>query len=354
MSTKHTFRENVLRIIAVIGLIALLVLGAWGIIQLAFFIPTFLSNLAGGTVTTQQKETLSVSIPVAVNADKAFTVAWTHKNFSGAQGYTLSYACADGLSVKAPLPNGSWQAVQCNTPFNYLNATNTTSLVASASGDKPVTAAITVTPTKLSSGAVGASASANTSVTPAKKTVTTVKKASTTKTNYVASGVRTNLYGSPDLIVRMVSNPGVVYAGTQVNLQFVVENVGTNVAPANWMFTANLPYQGGYNYQSPAQQALYPGDKIVFTLGYVSSPNNSTQVCTTQYPNYNCPQSYSYSYDQNTAWSYPYANLPGYTNYPAPTGYAGVQTASVTVDPFNQVLESNEVNNTASVSYQSY
>lgn len=353
-----------LRVIAVVGLIAVLVLGAWGIIQLAFFIPSFLSNLAGGTVNrTETKESLSVAVPVAVNAEQVFPLTWTHKNFSGQYGYTISYACAEGLSVKAPLPNGTWQSVSCNTPFNYINATTTSPITASVAGDKAITAGFTVTATKLSSGAVTSSASANASVAPAKKAATTpaktTTKSSSTKTSYVPSGRTTNLYGSPDLQVRMLSNPGVVYGGQKVSLQFAIENVGTNIASANWIFTANLPYQGGYTYQSPTQQALYPGDKIVYTLGYTAQGGN--QVCTTQYPNlpagqagYNCPQPYTTTYDPyTTQWGYPYATLPGYS-YPNTYGAAGVQTATITTDPYNMIWESNESNNSASVSYQSY
>lgn len=359
MATKHTFKENVLRVIAVIGLIAVLLLGAWGIIQLAFFIPGFLSGLANGTGTkTVAKETLSVAVPVAVNAESAFPVTWTHKNASGAYAYSVSYACVDGLSVKSPVPTGTWQDVKCNTPFNYLNATTSLPVVALATGSKAVTATFTVTATKLSSGAVTATASGSTSVTPkasttkttTTKTTTTTKK-TTAKTSYVAAPRTTNLYGQPDLQVRMLSNPGTVSQGAQVPLQFVVENVGTNVAPANWIFTANLPYPGGYTYQSPAQQALYPGDKIVFTLTFTAPMNAQYGQ---QYPNYsytgyyNPVDPYGYSYGNSTLGGYSYAQ-PTYPNY-----YGGMQTATVTVDPYGLVWESNKTNNTASVSFQVY
>lgn len=222
MTTKHTFRENVLRIVAVIGLIAVLLLGAWGIIQLAFFIPTFLSNI-GGSVTPKTQ---------TVNTNSTTTVK---------------------------------TAVVAETP-------------------KPV--------------------------------VKTAAKPAAVK--YVASAKpRAALYGYPDLAVRIINAPTSVRAGQQVSLQFVIENAGTNAVPANWFFTASLPYNPAYTYQSPVQQALYPGDKIVYTLGY-----------TAQYNSYN--------------YSYPQQN------------YGGTQSASISADPYNLIYELNESNNTTGISYQVY
>jgi len=362
MATKHTFRENVLRIIAVLGLIAVLLLGAWGIIQLAFFIPSFLSNIGngfGGFNREPATETLTVAVPLAVTSGTAFPVSWTHKNQSGQYSYALSYSCAEGLTMQAILPNGSFQTVQCNTPFNYVNAASSTGLTPMLTGTKNVPVTVTVAATKLSTGAVTATATANATVAPSTKTATTTKPATTTKkpsgttTKYVASGRTTNLYGYPDLAVRITQNPGTVRAGTQVSLQFVVENVGTNVTPRDWVFSASLPYNPVYTFQSQGQQALYPGDKIVYTLGYTAVGNQPQypEVCTLQYPNPNCPQ-----YGGTQGWSYPCSslpcNVPGYGGqYP---GSAGSQTASVMLDPYNLVWEASEGNNNASTVYSIY
>ena len=237
MTVKNTFQENAIRVISVIGLIAVLLLGAWGIIQLAFFIPTFLSNI-GGSLTPK-------TITTNTGAPKVATT-----------------------TVQTPAVVAPVQEVQ-----------------------KPVVKK------------------------PAAKPAAT----------YVASAKpRPALYGYPDLQVRMLGNQNAVYAGGQVSIQFVIENVGTNMVPANWFFTASLPYlpasQAGpqtYTYQSPVQQALYPGDKIVYTLGYVA----------------NSPYQYQYQ-------NYPY--------------YGQTSVVSIHADPYNLVYELNEGNNTASASYQVY
>jgi len=267
MTTKHTFREHILRVVAVIGLIAVLLLGAWGIIQLAFFIPTFLGNI-GGSLTAKNE------------APK--TTATT--------------------TVKT--------AVVTETP-------------------KPVVK------------------------TPAVK--------SPASTKYVASPKpRAALYGYSDLQVRIINAPTSVRNGQQVSLQFIIENTGTNAVPANWYFTASLPYSPTYTYQSPVQQALYPGDKIVYTLGYTAQyTSNSNNInpcggwsypCTNPTPVYGGP---------GTCNAYGPCNVPGYSpnvygySYPQ-QNYGGTQSASINADPYNLVWELNESNNTAGISYQVY
>src|SRR3989344_8885084 len=200
MTAKNTFQENAIRVISVIGLIAVLLLGAWGIIQLAFFIPTFLSNIGGSIASKTETAKIATTTP-------------------------------QPPAVAAPVQ-------EVKRPVEKKPAAN-----------------------------------------PA--------------ATYVASAKpRPALYGYPDLQVRMLGNQNAVYAGGQVfSIQFVIENVGTNMVPANWFFTASLPYlpasQAGpqtYTYQSPVQQALYPGDKIVYTLGYVA--NSPYQYQYQNYPYY--------------------------------------------------------------------
>lgn len=314
MATK-TFKETALRIIAVIGLIAVLVLGAWGIIQLAFAIPSF---FGGAARTEDSRETLTASVPLSVVSGQAFPISWSHKNFSGEYSYKISYSCAEGVTMQGFLPTGETKEVACQTPFNFVNAASSTGLVAVLKGDKNAQVSIKVEATKLSTGAVTASATANTTVAPAKaptakpssgSSSSTAKKipSSSSSSSYVPAARAAQLNGYPDLALKVTSYPTAVYAGQQVALQFVIENKGTNVSPANWTFNATLPYVPSYQYQSPGQQALYPGDKIVYTLTYDASGAQS-----------------------------------------------GTQSAQVAVDPYNYVLESNEGNNFGSAVYTLY
>jgi hypothetical protein len=345
-NTNSTFRDTFVRIIAVLGLVAILLLGAWGIIQIAFWLPGFLSDIPGSISrmfrSEPPAETLVLSLPTTVKSGEEMNLTWNHNNEDGKYAYTLSYACSEGLSLKAPLPSGEYQSVLCNTPFNFTNAENTMKVIPVLAGNRTASTSVTVSAAKLESGVITATATGGTNITASIATSTakpvTQKPVAASKPSaqYVASGRTQNLYGSPDVAVYITTNPGTVRAGSRISLQFVVENIGTNVTPSNWSFTASLPYNPVYTYASGGQQALYPGDKIIYTLGYdaVSNYNQQPgQPCILIYP-----------------------PAPGCNNsqYPTYGGYGNQVSASLSIDPYNYVWESNENNNYASVHYTVY
>ncbi len=327
MATHTTFRENLLRVIAVIGLIAILLLGAWGIIKLAFYLPTFFSTWG------KAKETLVVSVPAQTTSDKPFTLSWKHAGREGEYSYSASYSCAQGLAFAAPVPTGAYQLVPCNTPFNYMGASSSMPLIPVLKDAAKATTTITVAATKLADGTITKKAAGMTTVsasttatanatpgtaytpattTPAKPAPAATKPASAKPAaTYVPSGRTTNLYGAGDLAVQITSAPAQAHVGSRVSLQFVVTNIGTNAVAAGWMFNAVLPYAPVYVYPSAGQQMLYPGDKIVYTLGYDVVPANG-----------------------------------GY--------YGGQAQATIEVDPTNYIREASEYNNTAVATYQVY
>lgn len=294
MEQKSGFKEVFLRLVAIVGLIAVLILGAWGIILLAFNVVGFFTS--GG-----------------------------------------------GIASLFP---------QKNTPQVVVQENNT--------------------PTKAQ--------------TPAKPAVGGAQPTAV----YMAAPTRTQLYGLPDLQVTIGSITSFSSVQGRTSVQFVVENIGTNVALSGWTFNASLPLTPAYTYQSGAQQALYPGDKIAFTLTY-DDPNfryNPGQVCTMQYPNYNCNYNYGTNYPQyqqpQTCYTYNgYQNIPGpcyqYDNNSNPYNpnynYYGNQqnqynsgnpnynyynngyypytsrTVTITLDPQNWVPEAVEYNNFASKNF---
>src|SRR3989338_5884177 len=60
---QKNFKENLVRVVAVLGLIAVLLLGAWGIIQLAFFIPTLFSGAGNATPAVTSPSTVPTPAP---------------------------------------------------------------------------------------------------------------------------------------------------------------------------------------------------------------------------------------------------------------------------------------------------
>ncbi|MDQ5955475.1 MAG: hypothetical protein QG621_478 [Patescibacteria group bacterium] len=271
-------RDALLRAISIIGLIAILVLGAWGIIQIVMGLPSFFERFSSGTTppptTTSSSEQIIITAPSIVTSGQPFTLAWQRKGGSGTVSYSFSYACVEGLSFAAPTPAGKYTQVPCNTPFNYTNATQTVDLIAllPTTATKQVQTALTVKAIRLSDNTATASASSTLTILPAKSAqpaasanTGTTHTSSGTSSRYTPSGRTTNLYGNPDLVARIISARPV---GDRYSVQFEISNVGTNVTPYGWEFTANLPLTPAYTYASHPQQKLYPGDKIVYTLGF--------------------------------------------------------------------------------------
>lgn len=291
MEQKTGFKEVFLRLVAIVGLIAVLVLGAWGIILLAFNVIGFFN----GT------------------------------NTSISSLFTNDKTVVDNTATTTPV---------------YIPVTN-----------PPVT---------------------TTYPTTAKPTVV-----------YTPAAQKAPLYGLPDLRVTIMSVNSLSSTQGRTVVQFVVENIGTNIAARGWNFNAILPLtpNPSYTYQAAAQQALYPGDKIAFTLTY-DNPNYNQypgQPCTLQYPNYNCNYNYGNNYNYNqyqqpqTCYTYNgYQNIPypcdnandsGNPNYNYYNQYQNNNqnyygsyhpyggTVTITVDPQNWVPEAIEYNNTASKSF---
>ncbi len=380
---KGSFRDSVVRAVALIGLLLVLILGAWGIILLVTNLPTIASNVGNsivslftyrpGTDTNVVIDEINVTAPASVKSGSSFVVSWEAPNADESYRYTVSYACANGLTLKAPSGNGSYQTVPCATPFNFVGATSKMTLIPTITTGSDVPMSVVVSATREDDMAVVASGSTVVNVTKTTSTNTNTGS-SNSGTTYVPSNNTSNLYGSADLAVRITSINSLSSQQGRVAVVFEVENIGTNLAPAGWMFTANLPVGYSYLYSSATQQALYPGDKIVYTLGFNSAIGN--QYCTLQYPNQNCPwyqtpyQAYPY---QGTCYRYDgYQNIPvactntegqpiytnpnynqnynyGYQyNYSNPGLYAG-NLVTITVDPRNFVWDQNRGNNAASI-----
>lgn len=378
MEEKRTFRDTLLRTVALLGLLLVLLLGAWGIILLAFNFPTIASTVGSNIASIftgagySTPEALSVSAPDTSVSGQPVAISWQHQNASGDYSYTVSYSCQAGLSVKAPTPAGQYQMVPCSTPFNYTGASDKITLVPSVSGKVAVQAVFTVSAQKLSDNAITASGSTNVSITPI--VVAPTDNRNQSQGNYVPSTApRATLHGYADLAVRAVTVAPTNYSvRSRMSVQFEIINLGTNMAPAGWSFDALLPLSPAYTYTATAQQALYPGDKIVYTLTF-DAPNTYNQVCTQQYPNYDCQTPYpQYPYQNNNQTCYRY---DGYQNVPTPcldeNGYPitynnynygnydkvypyGNRIVTITADLRGMIYDLNRANNTASIAIPGY
>ncbi|MFA6503234.1 MAG: CARDB domain-containing protein [Candidatus Paceibacterota bacterium] len=105
------------------------------------------------------------------------------------------------------------------------------------------------------------------------------KKTTSTAALGDATPTPTTLSGLPDLMVKinrigymattsdLFIASSTIPAGSRPAINFTIKNIGTNVSGA-WRFSAAIPTQTSYIYESPKQQTLAPGDSIEYTLGF--------------------------------------------------------------------------------------
>ena len=296
-----------------------------------------------------------MTLPASINSGKSFVLSWKHKNGIGNYGYSISCSCATGLSLYAPTPSGNSQKVPCDTVFNFTNATETIQLTPTLKSNTQVQTTVTVSATKLSDGSLGAKGTANTVVLPATSAVT--KTTTSPNTTYVAANKTAALYGLPNLSAYI--NNATPSSSGRFMVEFTIANTGTNVAQSGWMFDAMLPLEPTYMYRSSSQQALYPGDKIVYTLGfniptpaYISPyapymPQNNCGYAQSYTYNgvYNIPNDPLYNCSNSYADNYSYAHTPNYYGNRA----QGPRAFIINVDPQNFFRETNEADNTAGI-----
>ena len=112
-----------------------------------------------------------------------------------------------------------------------------------------------------------------------------------TSGTYQISGTATQVFsGLSDLVVQIsvtgylqsastdsFTTSSTVPAGSRPAIRFTIKNIGTNVT-GPWRFSASIPTQTTYIYQSPSQQSLNPGDSIDYTLGFDQANAGANQT----------------------------------------------------------------------------
>lgn len=289
------------RVLAIVGFIAVILIGVWGSLSLARGVPGAFSSLAAAIVSLTSvfvpaNETLTVSPPDgAVALGETFLLTFTHNQRSVNGSYAFRFSCADGVSFSSAAASGTTEKVACETSFEFLNANNSIVLtpVSTKSRFVDVPVVIDFTPegaaaptvsgsaivTIENSAVAGSPAAGGTGIvprTPGKETTTI---------DVISPGVSpSDPNGVPDLAARFIelgvvdkdtglftasSTPSKSAIGKRVAARFAVENLGTKTSP-QWTFNAVLPTFPSHIFSSPVQQALAPGDRIEFTLGFDS------------------------------------------------------------------------------------
>lgn len=213
-TTTPLVRQTAMKILAGIGFITLIGTGMWLAVYSTQFVPSVVSRIGDA----------------AVYLGSIFTSPQTPNN----------------LSVTSTVPTASTTTIS----FGMANPTSFKTKVKYSPTNK----------------------SKNAAVTAGKKTETVYQ---------IGGPVGTpSLYGLPDFVTTIDAigylattsadsfvASSTVPAGSRPAIRFTIKNIGTNVT-GPWRFSALIPTQTAYIYQSQPQQSLNPGDSIVYTLGF--------------------------------------------------------------------------------------
>ena len=223
-STPSAGRRAAVGALAIVGFIALVIIGIGLAIYTARYLPDLSSKVGGG----------------AVSFSSLF-----HKK-----------------------PNADLQVVTSTTTLPFGTNSTTTASVAVA----------TSTSSKTSSGGSYASAGASqgaTYTTPVSKGPVALYgnpdlSATVTDVGYLSrSGDTTSFVGSNSV---PQSNDGAV--------KFTITNVGTN-ATGSWNFSVDIPTSPSQHFVSPDQASLNPGDSVDYVLGFSRGFSSGQQITVT-------------------------------------------------------------------------
>ncbi|MEN9390150.1 MAG: hypothetical protein RLZZ283_250 [Candidatus Parcubacteria bacterium] len=305
--------------LAVVGFLAILVVGMWGSASLATGVPATLKSIAAAIVSITSifvpaSETIAVTASdYSPESGSPVTFSYTHDSRTVVGSYIFRYSCANGLIVTST-QNGAEEQIFCNVPFHFIPTGSSLVVTPVSKTDKFVDLEIFIdfvpngasTPTVTGSTVVtventeltgsGGTLGGGTTVTPTPTVPTTPKptKPSAGTPTTVVTPINTipgsNPNGQVDLVGRIIevgivdNATGAFTASTtpvrrpqggRVAIRFAIENAGTKTSPT-FAFNAVLPTFPGHVYSSPNQVALNPGDRIEYTIGFDSFVDSTT------------------------------------------------------------------------------
>jgi hypothetical protein len=220
---RNPTRRAAVNTLAVVGFIALIIIGIALAIYSARYVPKAVSRLGGAAVSLSQIFRPASTTPVLQVVSLASTTLPIENDAAtSTASTTVTFPTATTTPVKTPVTGG----------------TTTRTVVTTTTATRPA-------PYGLPDFAV---------------TVTAV--------GYLDNG-------TTDSFVPSTSIP---YGKTGA-VKFTVRNIGTNIT-GNWNFRADVPTSPSFSFTSPEQQSLYNGDQIDYTLGFDRGLQGNNRVIT--------------------------------------------------------------------------
>lgn len=310
LNTSEKIASKIMRVLAVIGVIAVLVLAVWLIVQGIKLLPKADNNISATVSSmrgifskaTSTEESLVFDLEMrTLPVGDSTTLTWVYTGSKEPQTYTFAYSCGTETKLSV-MDSTGWRDLTCNTPLtvedtqitivptNILTRFSDVELRIEA-GELRDTTIVTIFNAGIAAIEVASSTTATPTSSPiviskpATKPATTVVTPTTPKPVVTTPVTRTvPLYNGPADLVIEIQETGIL---TQVSgkdavrqvspipsnktaaVTFTVTNKG-GATSGSWIFKAELPIEGdsNYKYTSPVQAPLLSGMEVEYTLGF--------------------------------------------------------------------------------------
>jgi hypothetical protein len=312
---NNKFKDSIIKVLAVIGVIGLLSVG--GFFTVLFFsnLPDIASGLTAQVVSVTKRFVPAGGddIVITLNDDnprngETVTISFEHlteKNGS----YSFFYECREGIHFER-----NNEIIFCNTPYNFVNQNNTLSFNVSTTNSQRVNVPLSVNFTENNSTRISERGGATLKVdgniesipvspidggtifvapensppvrigrTSGDRVEETIlfdetsgrrPVGSSDPNGYVDLRPKIIAVGEVDKNTNEFSATSSVHFSSRGAIKFEVENIGTKISPT-WTFNLVLPTLPRHIYYSKNQQALLPGDKIEYIVGFDSIKRDS-------------------------------------------------------------------------------
>jgi len=319
MKKSEKVASTILRVLAIVGLIAILVLATWVVVQGSRALPNIGQNLSAAASSVRsifrtapseslvfelENRTLSVNEPIVVS--------WAYTGENQPASYTFTYECGSNVELNIEHEYG-WDKLPCGTAQNVED--NQVSILATNNqtrfeditltvdaGTLRDTTVITIMNSDIATLHVpGSTSTATTTTAQATSTASTETKTTEepktttpTKPTTVATvtpkpvikptPIVVPLYSGPADLVVEIAQTGVLAEVRGEDTFFPISPIPSNKVAAvtftvtnrggldsgSWIFKAELPTEGDrdYSYTSPVQTSLSSGMQVEYTLGF--------------------------------------------------------------------------------------
>lgn len=306
---NEKFKDIIIKSLAVVGTIAVLFIGGWGMTILANNIPNIFSNLASVFVGVSSRFIPSEKIVLStnsstINSGEEIILSFEHISKESDGSYSFFYECRSGLHLEhVSNLNSESEVIFCNNSYNFVNQGNSISFKVKSENLNMVEFPVSINFVRNNSKRVAIRGDLiltvmNNAIAPIveddsveKVTILATNNKETRKKTEETLLFNETIIGISDPNGQVDLKPTILevgYIDRQTNIftatssvlysergavRFEVENIGTKTSNT-WTFNVVLPTFPAHIFHSKSQQSLAPGDKIEFTFGFDSIRND--------------------------------------------------------------------------------